>query len=110
MNGCEIKVADALNHGVTTSVVASATGATCPSSSTSRASATAAFTDRGRERLPAVFAQETILAARSAIVEKPFKVARAAASVSATAGIDFAKRRRWRATSSRLPSRARASS
>ncbi|NUP07227.1 MAG: VWA domain-containing protein [Polyangiaceae bacterium] len=42
------------------------------------------------ERLPSVFAQETILASRSALVEEPFRVALATPGAP-TAGIDFAE-------------------
>ncbi len=89
MNGCETKVADALNRGITTSVVALGNGSDVPElEHLSRLGNGRFYLIEDAERLPAVFAQETILAARSAIVEKPFKVARAASS-SITAGIDF---------------------
>jgi uncharacterized membrane protein len=90
MDGCETKVADALNRGITTSVVALGNGSDVPElEHLSRLGNGRFYLIEDAERLPAVFAQETILAARSAIVEKPFKVARAAASMSAIAGIDF---------------------
>src|SRR5262249_38850543 len=89
MTGCEVKVADALRHGITTSVVALGNGSDVPElEKLSRLGTGRFYLIEDAQRLPAVFAQETILASRSSIVEKNFNVARGATS-SITAGIDF---------------------
>ncbi len=90
MTGCRAKVSDALRRGITTSVVALGNGSDVPELEVlSRLGNGRFYLVEDALRLPAVFAQETILAARSAVVEKDFSVARGAAS-SITAGIDFA--------------------
>jgi uncharacterized membrane protein len=90
MAGCRAKVSEALRRGITTSVVALGNGSDVPELEVlSRLGNGRFYLVEDAQRLPAVFAQETILAARSAIVEKDFSVARGAAS-SITAGIDFA--------------------
>jgi Ca-activated chloride channel homolog len=87
--GCRAKVSDALRRGITTSVVAMGDGSDVPElEMLSRLGTGRFYLIEDAERLPAVFAQETILAARSAIVEKDFKVSRGGPS-SITAGIDF---------------------
>jgi Ca-activated chloride channel homolog len=89
MTGCRAKVTDALRRGITTSVVALGSGSDVPELEVlSRLGSGRFYLVEDAQRLPAVFAQETILAARSAVVEKDFKVTRGAAS-SITAGIDF---------------------
>ncbi len=89
MTGCRAKVADALRRGITTSVVALGDGSDVPElEMLSRIGTGRFYLIEDAERLPAVFAQETILAARSAIVEKPFRVSLGGPS-SITAGIDF---------------------
>jgi uncharacterized membrane protein len=89
MTGCRAKVTDALRRGITTSVVALGNGSDVPELEVlSRLGTGRFYLIEDAQRLPSVFAQETILAARSSIVEKDFSVARGAAS-SITAGIDF---------------------
>jgi hypothetical protein len=87
MAGCRAKVADALRRGITTSVVALGDGSDVPELETlSRLGDGRFYLIEDATRLPAVFAQETILAARSAIVEKDFRVDRGAPS-AITAGV-----------------------
>ena len=89
MKGCRAKVSQAFAAGITTSVVALGNGSDVPELETlSRLGNGRFYLVEDATRLPSVFAQETILAARSAIVEKPFSVARGASS-SITAGVDF---------------------
>ena len=89
MTGCRAKVADALRRGITTSVVALGNGSDVPELEVlSRMGTGRFYLIEDATRLPSVFAQETILASRSSIVEKDFSVSRGAAS-SITAGIDF---------------------
>jgi Ca-activated chloride channel homolog len=89
MTGCRAKVADALRRGITTSVVALGNGSDVPELEVlSRLGTGRFYLIEDAQRLPSVFAQETILASRSSIVEKDFSVSRGAAS-SITAGIDF---------------------
>ena len=91
MIGCRAKVEGALRRGITTSVVALGSGSDVPELETlSRLGNGRFYLVEDATRLPAVFAQETILAARSAIVEKDFHVDRGAPS-AITAGIDFAE-------------------
>src|SRR5262249_48609696 len=88
MTGCEAKVAGAFTRGITTSVVALGNGSDVPAlEKLSRLGSGRFYLVENATRLPAVFAQETILASRSAIVEKDFKVARGVGS-SITAGVD----------------------
>src|SRR5262249_51230397 len=69
MNGCEPKVADAYRRGITTSVVALGNGSDVPGlEKLSRLGYGRFYLIEDATRLPAVFAQETILAARSALV------------------------------------------
>jgi uncharacterized membrane protein len=87
--GVEASVAGALRRGITTSVVALGQGSDVPElEKLSRLGNGRFYLVEDAARLPSVFAQETILASRSSIVEKPFSVARGA-SASMTAGIDF---------------------
>ncbi len=89
MAGCEPKVAGAFRRGITTSVVALGNGSDVPGlENLSRLGNGRFYLIEDATRLPAVFAQETILAARSAVVEKPFRVERGAPS-AVTAGVDF---------------------
>jgi hypothetical protein len=70
-------VGDALRRGITTSVVALGKGSDVAElEQLSRRGGGRFYLIEDATRLPAVFAQETILAARSAIVEKDFKVDR----------------------------------
>ncbi|MEJ7731783.1 MAG: VWA domain-containing protein [Polyangiaceae bacterium] len=80
-------VADALRRGVTTSVVSLGRGSDVAELEVlSRNGGGRFYLIEDATRLPAVFAQETILAARSAIVEKDFRVERALPS-SILAGV-----------------------
>lgn len=89
MVGCRAKVSGALARGITTSVVALGNGSDVPELEVlSRLGNGRFYLVEDAQRLPAVFSQETILAARSAIVEKDFKVARGAPS-AILQGIDF---------------------
>jgi uncharacterized membrane protein len=89
MTGCRAKVEAAFRRGTTTSVVALGNGSDVPELELlSRIGNGRFYLIEDASRLPAVFAQETILASRSAIVEKDFHVDRGAPS-SATAGIAF---------------------
>jgi uncharacterized membrane protein len=89
MKGCRAKVTEALRRGITTSVVALGNGSDVPELEVlSRLGTGRFYLIEDATRLPSVFAQETILASRSSIVEKDFSVSRGAAS-SITAGIDF---------------------
>ena len=88
MDGCEAKVEGALRRGITTSVVALGNGSDVPGlEKLSRLGNGRFYLIEDATRLPAVFAQETILASRSAIVEKDFRVDRGAPS-AVTAGVD----------------------
>ena len=89
MAGCRTKVEAALHRGITTSVVALGNGDDVPELEVlSRIGNGRFYLIEDAGRLPAVFAQETILAARSAIVEKDFAVAQGVPS-PVTAGVDF---------------------
>jgi hypothetical protein len=81
--------AAAKQRGITTSVIALGSGKDVSDlEELSRLGGGRYYLIEDAERLPAVFAQETILAARSALVEEPFKVALANPGAAA-AGIDF---------------------
>ncbi|MFT3774520.1 MAG: VWA domain-containing protein [Minicystis sp.] len=89
MAGCRVKVEAAFRRGITTSVVALGNGSDVPELELlSRIGNGRFYLIEDATRLPAVFAQETILASRSALVEKDFRVDRGAPS-AATAGIAF---------------------
>lgn len=80
-------IADAFRRGITTSVVSLGQGKDVPELELmSRLGGGRFYLIEDAQRLPAVFAQETILAARSAIVEKSFSVKRGPAS-AVTAGV-----------------------
>lgn len=90
MAGCRTKVSDALRAGITTSVVALGNGGDVPELEVlSRLGGGRFYLIEDANRLPAVFTQETILAARSAVVEKEFAVGRGAPS-SILGGVSFA--------------------
>ncbi|MDI1435920.1 VWA domain-containing protein [Polyangium sorediatum] len=81
MGPCRTMVSDALRAGITTSVVALGNGGDVPELETlSRLGSGRFYLIEDANRLPAVFTQETILAARSSIVEKEFRVSRSAPS------------------------------
>ena len=91
MTGCRAKVTEALRRGITTSVVALGNGSDVPELEVlSRLGTGRFYLIEDAMRLPSVFAQETILASRSSIVEKDFSVSPGAAS-SITTGINFAE-------------------
>lgn len=82
-------VTQAHGRGITTSCVALGQGHDVPElEELSRRGGGRFYIVEDAARLPTVFAQETILASRSAIVEEPFRVALSASS-SVTAGVDF---------------------
>jgi Ca-activated chloride channel family protein len=71
-------VSDALRKGITTSIVAIGNGSDVPELEfLSRLGSGRFYLIEDAQRLPAVFTQETILAARSAVVEKAFTPSRA---------------------------------
>jgi Ca-activated chloride channel family protein len=73
IQGQNAVVADAMRKGITTSVIALGTGKDVVAlEELSRVGGGRYYLIEDAARLPAVFAQETILAARSALVEKPF--------------------------------------
>lgn len=81
--------AAALSNGITTSVVALGNGKDVGHlEELAKLGGGRFYLIEDATRLPAVFAQETILAARSAVVEEPFKVATGALG-ELGAGIDF---------------------
>ena len=83
--------APARARGITTSVVALGLGKdTADLEQLSKLGGGRFYLIEDAARLPSVFAQETILAARSSIVEERFRVSRAA-TADATAGIDFSE-------------------
>ncbi|HEY4116471.1 MAG TPA: hypothetical protein VGM56_01395 [Byssovorax sp.] len=87
--GCDPKVASAFQHGITTSVVALGNGSDVPRLEHLSALGHGRFyVIEDATRLPAVFTQETILAARSSLYEKPFR-AKVGAPGAVTSGIDF---------------------
>jgi Ca-activated chloride channel homolog len=88
MVGCRAKVEAALRRGITTSVVALGSGSDVPELEVlSRLGGGRFYLIEDAARLPAVFTQETIIAARSSLVEKDFTAARGAAS-SILSGVD----------------------
>jgi len=73
IQGQSAVVAQAMRNGITTSVIALGTGKDVVAlEELSRVGSGRYYLIEDAARLPSVFAQETILAARSAIVEKPF--------------------------------------
>jgi uncharacterized membrane protein len=80
-------IGDAMRRGITTSVISLGQGKDVSELEVmSRLGGGRFYLIEDAQRLPAVFAQETILAARSAIVEKSFRVSRGAGS-AITAGV-----------------------
>ena len=89
MTGCRPKVQDAARRGITTSVVALGKGSDVPELETlSKLGGGRFYLIEDATRLPAVFAQETILASKSAIHEGDFRASPGAPG-PATRGIDF---------------------
>lgn len=90
MGPCRGQVSDAFRNQITTSVVALGNGSDVPELEVlAKLGGGRFYLVEDATRLPAVFTQETILAARSSIVEKPFRVAKGSGS-AVLAGVDVA--------------------
>jgi Ca-activated chloride channel family protein len=88
--GCRAIVKDAYDHGMTTSVISLGRGSDSPELEVlSHVGGGRFYLIEDATRLPAVFTQETILAARSAIHESPFEVT-AGAPGAPTRGMNWA--------------------
>jgi Ca-activated chloride channel family protein len=73
--GCRAIVTDAYDHGITTSVISLGRGSDSPElEALSKVGGGRFYLIEDATKLPAVFTQETILAARSALHEIPFRV------------------------------------
>jgi Ca-activated chloride channel homolog len=91
IQGCRAIVKEAFDHGMTTSVISLGRGSDSPElEALSKVGGGRFYLIEDATKLPAVFTQETILAARSAIHETPFRTSLGMPS-AATRGIDFAK-------------------
>ena len=89
--GCRAIVKTAFDQGMTTSVISLGRGSDSPELEVlSKIGGGRFYLIEDATKLPAVFTQETILAARSAIHETPFKVSLGMPGAP-TRGIDFAK-------------------
>jgi len=89
--GCRAIVKSAFDRGMTTSVISLGRGNDSPELEVlSKIGGGRFYLIEDATRLPAVFTQETILAARSAIHELPFQV-RLGVPASPTRGVDFAR-------------------
>jgi uncharacterized membrane protein len=89
--GCRAIVKAAFDRGMTTSVISLGRGSDSPELEVlSKIGGGRFYLIEDATKLPAVFTQETILAARSAIHETPFKVSLRMPGAP-TRGIDFAK-------------------
>lgn len=89
MGGCRAMVSHALQRKITTSVIALGNGSDVPELEVlSKLGDGRFYLIEDAARLPSVFAQETILAARSAVVEKDFNVSLGVPG-AITAGIAF---------------------
>ncbi len=87
ITGCRAMVAAAHAKGMTTSVISLGEGSDTPElAELAKAGEGRFYLIDDATKLPAVFTQETVLASRSALVEKPFRVS-AAGSGPATRGI-----------------------
>lgn len=87
--GCRELVRDALARGITTSVISLGEGSDTPElAELGKAGGGRFYLIDDATKLPQVFTQETVLASRSAIVEKPFAVAQVA-SGAPTRGLSF---------------------
>ncbi|MFO0679828.1 MAG: VWA domain-containing protein [Polyangiaceae bacterium] len=90
MTGCRAKVSSALGDGITTSVISLGRGSDSPElEALARLGGGRFYLIDDATKLPAVFTQETILATKSALVEKAFPISIGAPG-PATRGIDFA--------------------
>ncbi|AKT37482.1 VWA domain-containing protein [Chondromyces crocatus] len=86
---CRAMVDGAFRRGITTTVVALGNGSDVPElEHLSRRGGGRFYLVEDATRLPAVFTQETVLAARSAVVEKTFQAGKGAPS-PITAGVDI---------------------
>ncbi len=75
ITGCRTKVATAFSRGITTSVISIGRGSDTPELEVlSRMGHGRFYLVEDATTLPAIFSQETILAAKSAISEEPFRV------------------------------------
>ncbi len=91
LTGCRLLVGDALRKGITTSVISLGRGSDTPELEVlSKIGGGRFYLIDDATKLPAVFTQETILAAKSALHETPFKVSLGAPG-SPTRAVDFAK-------------------
>jgi len=91
IQGCRAIVKDAFDHGITTSVISLGRGSDSPElEALSKIGGGRFYLIEDATKLPAVFTQETILAARSAIHETPFRTSLGMPS-AATRGIDFTR-------------------
>jgi hypothetical protein len=89
--GCRAIVKEAYDRGITTSVISLGRGSDSPELEVlSKIGGGRFYLIEDATKLPAVFSQETILAARSAIHESPFRVSVGMPSAP-TRGVDFAK-------------------
>ena len=89
--GCRALVADALRKGITTSVISLGRGSDTPELEVlSKLGGGRFYLIDDATKLPAVFTQETILAAKSAIHEVAFSVSMGAPAPP-TRGVDFSK-------------------
>ncbi|MGD0523678.1 MAG: VWA domain-containing protein [Polyangiaceae bacterium] len=89
--GCRAIVKEAFDHGMTTSVISLGRGSDSPELEVlSKIGGGRFYLIEDATKLPAVFSQETILAARSAIHETPFKVS-VGMPAAPTRGIDFTR-------------------
>jgi uncharacterized membrane protein len=87
--GCRTLVHGAASHGITTSVISLGSGHDSPElEALSKEGGGRFYLIDDATKLPAVFTQETILAARSAIHEEPFRVSVGTPS-AATRGVDL---------------------
>lgn len=91
IGGCRAIVQDAFNRGMTTSVISLGRGSDSPELEVlSKVGGGRFYLIEDATKLPAVFTQETILAARSALHEIPFRAA-PVTPAPPTRGIDFDK-------------------
>jgi Ca-activated chloride channel homolog len=89
--GCRAIVKDAYDHGITTSVISLGRGSDSPElEALSKVGGGRFYLIEDATKLPAVFTQETILAARSALHEVPFHVS-TVLPAAPTKGIDWSK-------------------
>ena len=91
ITGCRAIVKDAYEHGITTSVISLGRGSDSPElEALSKVGGGRFYLIEDATKLPAVFTQETILAARSSLHEIPFHVS-VGLPAAPTKGIDFSR-------------------